>query len=329
MLTTCPECRTTFRVAHDQLETRRGLVRCGYCRAVFNAYDTLLPELEPPTPAEANEMPPAEVPVQPPDETVEIHPEPARRVPVEVPALEPEPEPQPEPYPAPEPEPFEDPFRVLGGNVPRLGALEELVPEEEEDRPAAEVPLPAFVPPLETPDAILLSELPTRVRIEPGNRLWTTVLFSLVSLVLLTTLVAQAAYFFRGGIVAWQPVLRPFFERACGDLGCDIPLSRDLDALRMESSSLETDPEQPNRARLKVSFSNRSQQVQAWPCFVLRLSDLQGSPLAQRVFWPKDYLPEGKSDKTGMAPMSELEFHLDLDLGGLSAAGYEVKPRYP
>jgi hypothetical protein len=30
-----------------------------------------------------------------------------------------------------------------------------------------------------------------------------------------------------------------------------------------------------------------------------------------------------------MAPMSELEFQLDLDLGGLSASGYEVKPQYP
>jgi predicted Zn finger-like uncharacterized protein len=48
MQTTCPECRTTFRVSQDHLGSRRGLVRCGSCNAVFNAYDTLLPELESP-----------------------------------------------------------------------------------------------------------------------------------------------------------------------------------------------------------------------------------------------------------------------------------------
>jgi hypothetical protein len=106
-------------------------------------------------------------------------------------------------------------------------------------------------------------------------------------------------------------------------------LNRQLELLKVESSSLETDPEQPTRAKLKVNFSNRSRSVQSWPCFVLRLSDLKNSPLAQRVFWPKDYLPKTKPERTGMAPMSEMEFQLDLDLGGLSASGYEVKPQYP
>ena len=45
MLTTCPECRTTFRVTQEHLGLRRGLVRCGHCGVVFNGYDTLLAEL--------------------------------------------------------------------------------------------------------------------------------------------------------------------------------------------------------------------------------------------------------------------------------------------
>ena len=57
MQTTCPECRTTFRVSQDHLGSRRGLVRCGSCNAVFNAYDTLLPELESPPGAAEPEAP--------------------------------------------------------------------------------------------------------------------------------------------------------------------------------------------------------------------------------------------------------------------------------
>lgn len=73
MQTTCPECRTTFRVNQDDLGARRGLVRCGHCNAVFNAYDTLLPELETP-PADGLPEPRVEV-VEP------AAPEPAREAP--------------------------------------------------------------------------------------------------------------------------------------------------------------------------------------------------------------------------------------------------------
>lgn len=364
MLTTCPECHTTFRVANDQLETRRGLVRCGYCRAVFNAYDTLLPEFESPTPTEANESPvpglAIETPPPEPAPTAEVSPEPSSPEPVQpepislpgfdaLPEFEPlseleeeqlasEPdqdtEPQPEDVDTPPAMPGfgsgADPFHSFGGDIPRLSLYDEVAGQSDVE-PAAEVgPEAPYLPPLlETPDAILLSELPTRANIEPKPQPWKGVLLGLFSVILVLALIGQAAYFFRGAIVQWQPSLRPAFEQACQSLGCEVPLSREVELLKVESSSLETDPEQPNHAKLKVSFSNRSPQAQDWPCFVLRLSDVQGAPLAQRVFWPKDYLPKTTDLKAGMAPMSEQEFRLDLDLTGLTASGYEIKPRYP
>jgi predicted Zn finger-like uncharacterized protein len=43
LATQCPHCRTTFRVAHDQLKLRAGLVRCGACKEIFNGIEHLLP----------------------------------------------------------------------------------------------------------------------------------------------------------------------------------------------------------------------------------------------------------------------------------------------
>lgn len=43
LATQCPHCHTTFRVAHDQLKLRAGIVRCGQCRQVFNGIEHLLP----------------------------------------------------------------------------------------------------------------------------------------------------------------------------------------------------------------------------------------------------------------------------------------------
>lgn len=48
LATRCPHCATTFRVAHDQLKLRAGLVRCGACKQIFNGVENLLgPELVP------------------------------------------------------------------------------------------------------------------------------------------------------------------------------------------------------------------------------------------------------------------------------------------
>jgi predicted Zn finger-like uncharacterized protein len=41
MVTRCPECNTTFRVASPQLQAQHGMVRCGRCMTVFDGFKTL------------------------------------------------------------------------------------------------------------------------------------------------------------------------------------------------------------------------------------------------------------------------------------------------
>lgn len=41
LATTCPQCKTSFKVVPDQLKLRRGLVRCGVCQHVFSGIDFL------------------------------------------------------------------------------------------------------------------------------------------------------------------------------------------------------------------------------------------------------------------------------------------------
>ncbi|HEY0878891.1 MAG TPA: DUF3426 domain-containing protein [Zeimonas sp.] len=41
LATTCPQCKTSFRVVPDQLKLRRGFVRCGRCRHVFAGIEHL------------------------------------------------------------------------------------------------------------------------------------------------------------------------------------------------------------------------------------------------------------------------------------------------
>lgn len=317
MLTTCPECRSKFRLSHEQLEAKHGLVRCGYCRAVFNAYDTLLPEFEPPPP------PPLEpdVPEEPPTPAwTEPEPE-AEQIEIGIPARYDD-----GPLTIPDPDAVRE-----GGQTAEDDAFVLHMSQREtvDEQDLAEVVAGVATVPeaVEDPEAVLLSELPTRAQIEPESG--SPVLPLLLGFALVLVLLAQGAYFLRGWLVEQVPGLRPAFETVCAPLGCTIPLSADLAAIRVESSSLETDPEQASRATLRVSFSNRSKITQQWPHFVLKLTDWKGETLAQRVFPPAAYLAKGGIAPAGMASRDEHEFRLKLDLSGLTAAGYEVLPRYP
>ena len=69
LATKCPHCKTTFRVASDQLKLRGGIVRCGTCHQVFDGNASLVDrDARAPAPAPAPPTAPAPlVPLQAPD----------------------------------------------------------------------------------------------------------------------------------------------------------------------------------------------------------------------------------------------------------------------
>lgn len=326
MQTTCPECGTAFRVNQEQLGLRRGLVRCGHCRAVFNAYDTLLPELEnaPPEKAAEESVPAVEAPEAasfqamaeaamtadaPADLQAEDGDDAAGNVEEALAAYT-------ETGTLPE-EPAGDRYAADAGGA---------APPEEVVGDPAEGSLPRFAG--ETPEAILLSDLPNR-RTGPRLPWWKKALYVLVILLLLATLLGQLAYFLRGELAAALPESRPLLNKLCRPLGCQVPLPRQLTPKAIVSSSLEHDPEQVSRVRLSFLLANRTGQTQAWPHVILTLSDVRETPVARKVFPPEAYLPPGTSVRAGFPAQSEQEISLDLDIGNLAAASYLLDLAYP
>lgn len=314
MLTTCPECHTCFRVSQVQLDHRRGLVRCGRCSAVFNAYDTLLPELTTPVSDEAVSTPAVQAPTETllPDTAV---PEQAADEERSTPSPDGDLRAQTD---------ASDGDRFLAARLRTPAETKTDHPTTAE--PAAVVPKGAPSP-SETPEDILLSALPVaRKRTLPG---WRSALWMLASLLLTSTFLLQIAYFLRAEIAAAWPKTRPILEQACRSIGLSLPLDRDPSALRFDASSLETDPEDGSRAVLRVSLSNRSDRTVAWPHLILILTDMRDMPVAQRPFPPSEYLSDTDLAARGMAPGEEREVRLDLELKGLSAYGYKLDKQYP
>jgi predicted Zn finger-like uncharacterized protein len=290
MLTTCPECHTAFRVTQEHLGLRRGLVRCGHCGVVFNAYDSLLAELVAPPlePEQAKAAPPLE----------EIAG--AGEVPEMAELAEPAPEPVAPSAEAPEPEPPD----AAGGPLAGRTASEE------------------------TSESILLSELPTRAT--RARRIGRLRFYPklLAALLLGGLLLLQLALFLRADIAAALPGTRPLLKALCRPLGCVVPLPRQLDRSAIAASSLEHDGENMSRARLTLLLANRGDQTQAWPHIVLTLTDVRDAPVAQRVFAPREYLAKGTRVAAGMAAGEEQEIRLDLDTGTLEATGYSLDLAY-
>lgn len=120
LATRCPHCKTTFRVAQDQLKLRGGIVRCGACHEIFDGNASLVDLDAKP----AVEPAPAEVPAEVPADVTADLPVEEQEVPVYTIELDktldplgilPEPENAPEPEPEPEqrPAPPEPPDEVV------------------------------------------------------------------------------------------------------------------------------------------------------------------------------------------------------------------------
>jgi predicted Zn finger-like uncharacterized protein len=348
--TICPACHTTFRVHQEQLGLRRGLVRCGTCNAVFNAYDTLLPELEGAPLAEADmpdspaaqatsEGATAALPARlAPDET---EPRGAEEVVAEAAPglsilnrqalsayeetlsqpLEPE-------MPAQVDGAGEAGVADSGGADFDFAALVEPPTLEEAANAVRTTPAEAS-PVQETPESILLSELPNRQADKKPLPVWKLTLYLGLTLLLAVLLLGQLAYFLRAELAAALPASRPLLAQLCKPLGCAVPLPRQLTRQAIVSSSLEHDVEQKSRIRLTFLLANRTGQTQEWPHVVLTLIDLRESPVAQKALPPQDYLPKGISARAGFPAQSEQEVRLDLDIGNLSAASYLLDVAYP
>lgn len=332
--TRCPLCDTRFKITEAQLTAHRGMVRCGHCHGAFDARIDFIAaqpepavfELEPveepqtaaePVPQEASATPSHAVPQQEPpaDNAIALadflvdspDAEPMTALPESVPAPETvESLAVPEALP-PAPEPAEPPFEQAAEPAPEIDAQIQHVVNLDIEKP------------LESPIAASVELPPAQRRSWP----WLTGIAASVLL-----LGAQSAYFSRVEIAAHLPALRPALTGICNALGCKVGLPKDLDAISIESSGLDADPEHDNLITLNALLRNRAGTVQGYPMLVLTLNDNRDKLLARRWLTPAEYLPSGESEAAGFAANHETSVRLHLDTSDLKPSGYRLELFY-
>jgi predicted Zn finger-like uncharacterized protein len=165
LATKCPHCNTIFRVAHDQLKLRGGIVRCGSCNQVFDGNAALLEPLAPVTPQHSpspvstdldldfDDLDDGPLPALPANAQATL-PDSVATLSLEFddaePAALPTPEPRPEPAPLREPEPEPEPVPELTAQDLLSGAAlteEELQAAIEAELAALDARMAAAQPP--------------------------------------------------------------------------------------------------------------------------------------------------------------------------------------
>lgn len=118
--------------------------------------------------------------------------------------------------------------------------------------------------------------------------------------------------------------IRPLLDGVCGALQCELPPLVNIRAIRSDTLVVRSHDEISNALSVNFQFRNDATFAQPFPSLALRFMDADDTLVAQRLFAPQEYLPEGVADLRLMPPNAPVQVRLDiLDPGG-KAINYEL-----
>ena len=335
LATRCTSCGTVFRVVQDQLKVSEGWVRCGRCDEVFNALEGLFDlEREPPPtgPLPAASSAPKPGPGHPRGD------------------------PEDPGWPLTGPAKAWDPSLAdrlgaelltaqpgdLGGHVVPAARGRTNVVEFSNARWDAE--LLTDVAAQETQiveyelDELALernetpahaSGAPEFLRYADRRARWqrprVRLLMRLAALLLLATLVLQAAHHLRDTVAVQWPQTRPALQAWCAALKCALEAPRRIDDISVESTTLARASAASEALRLSVNLRNRGGLPLSVPSVDLKLTDASGALVARRMLSPRDF----GSTAAALQPGTDNTLQLLLSTGSLGITGYTVEVFYP
>ncbi|MFT5961409.1 MAG: putative Zn finger-like uncharacterized protein [Burkholderiaceae bacterium] len=353
LATQCPHCQTTFRVAHDQLKLRAGLVRCGACKQIFNGIEHLLRPGEtaatnvaakppvipmvpvPPRPADSDDFYPAfDAIIAPP---VSAEPDPAQSDPMQRMTLmrlayDDENEDHGIAANAAATAPhFVVPLKAKSRQDNDSAAPDELAQaiDQLQQRPWRNSTIsstddePAYDAMSDEPSFVTHGR--RRRHLNRHRRFW----LAAMTVLLMIAALGQIVYVLRDQIAARLPATRPLLDRACAIWGCQIELLAQASQVSIESSELITLNAANNTLSLNLLLRNSSTLPQRWPAIELTLFDNSDRPVSRRVFGATDYLPQAPPAGSGFAPGSEQSARVTFELRQYKASNYRVYLFYP
>jgi predicted Zn finger-like uncharacterized protein len=174
-----------------------------------------------------------------------------------------------------------------------------------------------------------LDNEPLQLDWEARRRPWGRWLgWGLLNLIALLALATQyVAYNFDE--LARQDEYRPWLERICPALGCELPPRVDISQIKSSNLVVRNHPDFAGALVVDAIIYNRASFAQPFPLLEIRFADINGQPLARRTFKPGEYL---SGELAGQREMpSQIPIHIALDIldPGAKAVNYSLSFRSP
>jgi predicted Zn finger-like uncharacterized protein len=313
LATTCPQCKTSFKVVPDQLKLRRGLVRCGMCQHVFSGIDYISQVLPAATTSKNASIPKSTPASADTDTDNEENLNTAFFIPDTVLA----------PTTQMMTEAFESRVNRESTALLRSGAPKSALFDQSDEQELSAV------------NFFSGDEQRKGMKgFANRNELFLAVAgIALVSLLLLQLLVGA-----RHSMAAHFPSLSPAIEAISSLAGLKVETPRALDRLTIESFEFQAS-NTPDIYSLSAILRNGASHVVHWPAIELSLTDTAGSVLLRKVLLPGEYLKTmlpalgnvdlGQAEKMGLKPIGELPIKLALEITDINPSGFSAAIFYP
>ncbi|GAB2893561.1 zinc-ribbon and DUF3426 domain-containing protein [Paralcaligenes ginsengisoli] len=331
--TQCPRCGSVFPASLEQLQLRKGYIRCVSCAHIFDGYEAVVSGDGSSAGAAPPSAPEPSVVRQRSAQAQETRPLPSA----------------PTVSNAPDAPPAAPAFTISSTRtVPlRLRAEPVLsVPRHTEQREAEPSPASFYVGGEPAPDAPEIYIEPRRAdedqlplpafldeRYERRHG-FARVFWGALCLMALAVLLAQVVYVYRANIANHSPALRPILTKACASLKCDVPYSRRILLISIMNSSLRAGPKgagadkDTSQMTLQLTLRNNYDKPQEWPTLTLDLVDFSGVVVARKNLPPKSYLT-AKLLEGPFAAHGEIVATVPITVAGVKVNGFQLGKFFP
>jgi predicted Zn finger-like uncharacterized protein len=150
---------------------------------------------------------------------------------------------------------------------------------------------------------------------------WLWFFASVFGIVLLTLQVAM--HFFEEG--SRSSNFRSLYRTICSYSGCVLPRFEDVSTITIQHVRIQSHPTLPNTLLVNAIITNASHFSQPMPKIALEFFDLNGQPVAARLFSPTDYLQKDFLDITYMPPNTPIHLVIPIQDPGARAVTHQLK----
>jgi hypothetical protein len=119
--------------------------------------------------------------------------------------------------------------------------------------------------------------------------------------------------------------LRPIYNIVCSYYGCEIPIFEDVKAIDIQHVRVQSHPTKENALVVNAIMTNHSDFSQPMPKIAMEFYDLNGNPVAARLFSQQDFLDKDFLDITYMPPKTPIHLVISIADPGASAVTHKLK----